>query len=516
MIHKTGKSNCLNTIINYTLRDADHNNILRESVKIIRGDPNDMTKIAENLNQKNNAIHSMLRFTKKENRELSNEQKLKILNSFIKELAIGLPNKNRLASMVVEHDSNTKNAHYHIISLKTDIESGKSYQPWVVQRGDKERFHTWNDVMTDSYGLENPDSKPRPQGKSGSENSQSKEQKKNKDYFEREINSLVESQHLQNREDVIKYLKKFHNAEITRKNDNFLSFKIPGHKRAMRFKGFLFTSAFTSLEAASDYLKNRKSRPDANASKAKLAEMHSKMKQYHEGRYKTGSKMQKHEPDHNINTLMNRFLNAVDSNSALQQLKNEADKSSNSTHAQAISFKEAVATAKNFNSESFSEYDCRAVTVLLESYDSYKGSLLERDIERNAYFEDHDYTESDRSDDEKIVTESREVEAAMNNISVEINMLENDVKTLEKTAQSDTQKSEQKEQRKQSKSNNNSGGEKKLDTTKGLREMVSAWRKGNFETKRNDARNYAAAKFIMRDSKPQPDTKKKKKKKSDD
>lgn len=165
MIHSVEKSvkagSSLKAAIKYALGEKDHSGRLRDDVQLLRGDPDLLLEMNKGLAHRRGKtfLHTSLSFTKEETAMLDKypDRLNKVLLSYQRQLAAGLPSPGRLPCMMVQHREGAS-MHIHIISLRADSLTLKAYQPFVKQRGDMNRFNDWNKLMQATYGLENPNS----------------------------------------------------------------------------------------------------------------------------------------------------------------------------------------------------------------------------------------------------------------------------------------------------------------------------------------------------------------------
>jgi len=250
MIHSAEKSKnaskSLSTSIKYVLREKDAKGNIRDDIQLLRGDPDLLLEMNKSLGHRKGKtfLHTSLAFTEKETEMLSKDPaKLnRILLSYQKQLAAGLPDPTRLPVMMVQHkDGNS--IHVHILSLRADALTLKSYQPFVKQRGDVQRFNDWNKLMQLEHGLENPNSLDHKHGVSINPRDPNK---KTKEQLNEYITKLVNNGDITNRDDVIRTLNAIDIVKVSRKTSNSISVKIDGRKQAIRLSGDLYAKTFTS------------------------------------------------------------------------------------------------------------------------------------------------------------------------------------------------------------------------------------------------------------------------------
>jgi len=250
MIHSAekskNKSKSLKVAIKYALREKDAKGNIRDDIQLLRGDPDLLLEMNKSLGHRKckTFLHTSLAFTEKETEMLSKDPaKLnRILLSYQRQLAAGLPDPTRLPVMMVQHkDGNS--IHVHILSLRADALTLKSYQPFVKQRGDVQRFNDWNKLMQLEHGLENPNSLDHKHGVSINPRDPNK---KTKEQLNEYIKKMVNNGDITNRDDIVKALNDIDIVKVSRKTANSISVKIDGRKQAIRLSGDLYAKTFTS------------------------------------------------------------------------------------------------------------------------------------------------------------------------------------------------------------------------------------------------------------------------------
>ena len=558
MIHSTvSQSTGLQGTINYLFQDNDSKGEKRESIDLIRGDFNSML-VREKDMDGNTILHTTLDFTANENKNLSQQDKSDILDSFISQLAMGLPSPKRLTYAVVEHDKDTDKAHYHIVALREDNQTQKKYEPWVTQRNDIERFHAWNDVMTDKYHLENPDDIPKITSPMGKAKRRSKDNQDITDRINNEIETGFKAGKVNNRDDVIKLLEDKHQMKITRKNDYSVSFKNDDMKRAIKLDAFAFSAKFIDKASAVEYQSHRKKRPDPNIATDRLSELEAKMKAYHQGRYDKDSEID--NQFNKENKLLATFLESINKGNAsaiLDKFKSQLDNGINNIEKVELSLKDKIENADWKDSINAAKSFCaqgahkekelveaasfiKNCDKFLENYEDYMATrhndkpdgyeATDTEIEEdNKWIDMYDevsdainnLTDFDMSNDDDIDSYKNDdgeqsLKTNLQSLANELKTLENNIQQQETTLKKETTKESQKTTRRNQRSNSNRQAPKPVNI---MAAVVAAWKAGEMETKRNDARNYSERRKTeaAADNKPalRPKKKKKKSKKDD-
>jgi|GEM_PF-7056536 len=142
----------IDKVLAYVFQKNDADGKKRPVVQQVAGTmPELLSLISLEVPSKNPYTHSVLSFSDSDTARTTEAQRLQILNSYIDELAAGLCDKRRMPYVAVDHGD-----HFHVVTLRYDLGSGKVYQPFVKFRGDTGRFNAWKDVQNRLYGLDAP------------------------------------------------------------------------------------------------------------------------------------------------------------------------------------------------------------------------------------------------------------------------------------------------------------------------------------------------------------------------
>jgi len=127
---------------------------------------------------------------------------------------------------------------------KTNLKNGKSIQPYYYVR-DLKKVDNWQNYINKQFVLDDPKAPKKEQSFSISyKNPFYKDLKK----LNESLYRLVKDKKITNRKELIEYLKS-KNIEITRESKSFISIKLEGMKKAVRFKGGIYKESFVSLDA---------------------------------------------------------------------------------------------------------------------------------------------------------------------------------------------------------------------------------------------------------------------------
>lgn len=142
----------VDAVLSYIFQPTDASGNPRPVIKQVAGTmPQLLSFLALSIPSKTPYTHSVLSFSDADMTRTTEADRLKILHSYIDELAAGLGDRQRMPYVVVDHGD-----HFHVVTLRWDLLSERVYQPFVKMRGDTKRFNAWKDVVNAKYGLDAP------------------------------------------------------------------------------------------------------------------------------------------------------------------------------------------------------------------------------------------------------------------------------------------------------------------------------------------------------------------------
>lgn len=185
-----------------------------------------------------------------EEENIDEKLKYKLMAEFEEMLLPGM--QDRVNVLWVEHrDKGALELNYVI--PKIDLKTGKSLNPYYFKQ-DKERVDLWKNLQNLKYGFSDPND---PTKKRNVEYTK-EEFLKIEDYekLDQALQSLVKIGKIQNRDQLVSFCKD-HNVDVTRAGNDYLALKLPGSKKAKRFKHSIYTSRFTSLSMLKTFAKEK-------------------------------------------------------------------------------------------------------------------------------------------------------------------------------------------------------------------------------------------------------------------
>jgi|GEM_PF-1477892 len=140
----------------YLLDKEDHNGIERTEVKVLRGDPVLVGKVADSLHFKNRYTSGVIAFAPTDNP--TDEQINQVLNEFERVAFAGI-GQQRISYSAIFHREENGGCHIHIFSARVDLETWKSFN--MAPPGWEKAFDPVRDFFNHTYGWACPDDQNR-------------------------------------------------------------------------------------------------------------------------------------------------------------------------------------------------------------------------------------------------------------------------------------------------------------------------------------------------------------------
>jgi hypothetical protein len=232
----------------YLISDKDHKKNKRADVKILRGDPQTFTAIAESLTFKLRYTSAVIAFAESDNP--TSEDISEVLDAFEKHAFSGLE-KHQYHMTAVMHEEDDGSKHVHILVPRVELESKKSLN--IAPPGHAKYYDPLRDYFNYKKGWARPDdiNLKRDTQQPHHEHFKAKVLERLNDKqsvidARKLINSYlrqrIESDLIINRDDVIDALKDI--GHITRIGKDYISFRPNTASKAIRLKGAFYESNF--------------------------------------------------------------------------------------------------------------------------------------------------------------------------------------------------------------------------------------------------------------------------------
>ncbi|HEC1751911.1 TPA: relaxase/mobilization nuclease domain-containing protein [Campylobacter lari] len=206
------------------------------TAKILKGDENTTREIIKSLNFKHKVCAGCLSF---EEQNIDENTKKEIMESF-EEMLLTPAMQGRLNILWVEHTDKNR-LELNFVIPRIDLETQKSFSPYF-HKSDFKRVDLWGDFVNLSYGFSNPKDPTKEQNIKNI-NHHAKTFKDHKE-LDKHFKELILENLIESRADLINYIETELKdiVEITRKGENYLSLKLPNDKKAVRYKGEIYTN----------------------------------------------------------------------------------------------------------------------------------------------------------------------------------------------------------------------------------------------------------------------------------
>jgi hypothetical protein len=215
-----------------------NNRTLEGTAKVIKGNEELTRSIIKTIERKQKVTVGVLSFQEE---NISEIQKHQIIESFEKVLMPTMP-KDDYNILWVEHRDKSR-LELNFVIPKTHLKTGKSIQPFYYAN-DWQRVDAWQTTVNKRFGLSNPKEQSKTQTLSISHQHPYYKQLK---ALDKNLHSLVANNQIKSRIDLLNHIKN-KNIEVTRISKNFISIKLEGMTKAVRFKNDIYKEDFTSIE----------------------------------------------------------------------------------------------------------------------------------------------------------------------------------------------------------------------------------------------------------------------------
>jgi len=223
----------------YLLREHDSKGEIRESVQVLRGNPDQVTAVAESLEFKHTYRSAVIAWHKDD--RPTPEQINEVLDDFERVAFAGLE-PNQYTYYAVWHGE-AKSGHIHIVTPRVELQTGKSLN--IAPPGWQKTYDLIRDKFNIKYNWASPGEKSRQrlavQGKI--ELHADMPRNKAKEMIDAAVSDRIEAGLIRNRADVVAFLGEI--GEITREGKDYLSVKPFGFKKAIRLKGAAYGREFS-------------------------------------------------------------------------------------------------------------------------------------------------------------------------------------------------------------------------------------------------------------------------------
>ena len=260
-----GKHNNPNHAIGYLL---DKKRVEEGTAKLLNNfnTPAEIKLFYKNLDKskfKNNIYTcGVISFSEEESKNLTDEQIQTIINEFLNTLNPSINHSNYLKMFVKHTDKNRAEIHFVIPNFVFDDEKLMK-KTMYLDKIDRQKFYYFERYINNKFNLTDPLENTAPKKlsfqtyeKYKKEIENSKTKKEVKDKLHKLLLNKIKNNEIKNRDELLDFIKNVLNYEITRIGKDYISIKIPGHKKAIRFKNIIYSEKFKSKKDVVNEIKN--------------------------------------------------------------------------------------------------------------------------------------------------------------------------------------------------------------------------------------------------------------------
>jgi len=221
--------------IKYIEGGHDHKGDSRDRCVNLYGDSRMLLSVIKVMTRKWRYLSSTISFTKEESQRLSDDEILDLAFSFAKHLFVGTLLSNiPTVIQLHEHDGTID---VHIVQARYDTSIGKSFEPFVLKRGDLERLRLWQDLqIMENNKLDDPRETLRIRLVNPPSRKLPKDKRRVVKSIQKDILSDFKSGCIHNRDDVIKTIEdlgftikvKYLDSIVIQLADDLLGIKLKG------------------------------------------------------------------------------------------------------------------------------------------------------------------------------------------------------------------------------------------------------------------------------------------------
>lgn len=269
----------------------------REGARVIRGDVNLVTDLANSLKFKQRYTSGVLSF---EEPDISEALKSQIINDFEEALFIGLPSSQRGTGYWVEHTDKGR-LELNFVYANVELESGKKLNPYYGP-SDRGRIDAWKNAINAEHGFSDPNDPLRK--RLSVDYTQFNNKNEIKAHVNQALTRLVRDGLIKNREDVVHTLQQA-GFEITRDSKKSISVRPAGaseNSQPIRLTGGIyernaqFSEATQSQIEAASRIYERERAERAERARERYTQLLERKRGYHQRRYKPSHKTIQGQP----------------------------------------------------------------------------------------------------------------------------------------------------------------------------------------------------------------------------
>jgi hypothetical protein len=217
--------------VNYLLASHDHKGVERESVEVLDGGIPDLVILSgDSIERKHKYSSAVISWAPGD--DPTREQEQAVLDDFIKVAAAGRPDPEGLTYLAVRHVASPP--HIHVVMIREDAISGTAYNP--APPGWEKHFGVIEDLHNARNGWADPGDPARARAVAGTRGRRNNDKVRSK--IEEDIYARAQRGELPDREALRAACEE--HGEVTRMGKGYVSIKVEGADKAMRFKTSIF------------------------------------------------------------------------------------------------------------------------------------------------------------------------------------------------------------------------------------------------------------------------------------
>jgi hypothetical protein len=288
-----GKGSAKSALI-YVFQEHDNKGVIRQEIKLLRGNPEFVTAVADSLDFKHRYSSAVIAWHKDD--QPTPQQIQEVLNEFENIAFAGLEG-DQYCYYAVWHGEEDGSGHIHIISPRVELQSGKSLN--IAPPGWEKTYDLIRDKFNEKYDWASPDTEKEPHRARIVNNTHIKHIDNTHTKAKKQINDavidLVQHRELSNAKEVEKFLESLPGVSVLpRRGDKSLSVKVEGVKKNIRLQGVAYERGFNirelggKLTAEKERIQRRKpadKERELSRLQGELDGVYGQRAGYHRGRY---------------------------------------------------------------------------------------------------------------------------------------------------------------------------------------------------------------------------------------
>lgn len=288
-----GKGSAKSALI-YLFQEHDNKGEIRQEIKLLRGNPEVVTAVADSLDFKHRYTSAVIAWHKED--KPTPQQIEEVLNDF-EEIAFAGLEGDQYCYYAVWHGEADGSGHIHIINPRVELQSGRSLN--IAPPGWEKTYDLIRDKFNEKYDWASPDiEKDSHRARIANsthilhlDNTHAKAKKQ----INEAVNDLIAQGKLSNAQEVEKFLDDLPGVSVLpRRGDKSLSVKVEGIKKNIRLQGVAYERGFDIRELGGKLAekKERSNRRESTDKERELRRLHEELERvygqraaYNRGRY---------------------------------------------------------------------------------------------------------------------------------------------------------------------------------------------------------------------------------------